>query len=221
MKKWPPWDVFLQVEVVSTLPGGLMKQDRPHIEILVHLVWYWISMWVSDGSQAMWGCHVAKTWRLHNYQKSEPGSTLHQRHASFKYRRTVLIDSFQKHPLTLTCKMGSEAQRSMERNQELSSHDWTNTTNHQESGMSSGLETIWIHQNLWTHSEILNSDLLCFCARQDSMYFFVVLEALFVEVVLLDIIFWNFYWKEISLFLATTDLCTRAKRDHAGCQLEG
>ena len=54
-----------------------------------------------------------------------------------------------------------------------------------------------------------------------NMYLISVLEALFVEVVLLDTIFWNFYWKEISLFWATTDLCTRAKRDHAGCQLEG
>lgn len=41
-----------------------------------------------------------------------------------------------------------------------------------KSGMSTGLEIIWIHQNLWTISEILNSDLLCFCPRQDKHVLF-------------------------------------------------
>lgn len=65
-----------------------------------------------------------KTWRLYNYQKSEPESTLHQSHASFKYRKTVLIAAFWKHPLTLTCKMGSEAQKSMEKPRAL--RPWVN-----------------------------------------------------------------------------------------------
>ena len=43
---------------------------------------------------------------IYNYQKSEPGSTLHQSHASFKYRRTGLIAAFQKHPLHIDLRNG-------------------------------------------------------------------------------------------------------------------
>lgn len=77
--------------------------------------------------------------------------------------------------------------------------------------MSTGLKIIWIHQNLRSISELLNLDLLCFCPRQDKLVLFYCLEALFVEVVLLDIIFWNFYWKEDSLFLAQ-QICVREQR---------